>query len=137
MSGRRIVPRAGSARGWMRAAAAAAALVFAGCDDPGTGVVCPAVVTPSLKLQVVDAGTGANLVPGASAAWVSGRDAGPFVGNDPLQTTVVAYGPAGRYSVIVQHPGYAPWGRDDVRVAAGACGPRTVSLRAEMLRPSL
>lgn len=137
MSGPRIARSPRSARGCMRLAIAAAGLVFAGCEDTGTGAICPDVAVPSIELQVVDAATGANLVPGMAAGWVSGQTAGPFVGSDPLGTEVVAYGPPGRYSVIVQHPGYVAWGRDDIRVAPGTCGPRTVSLRAAMVRPSL
>jgi hypothetical protein len=110
--------------------------LLAACDgDFLTGeAICPAVVVPSLEVEVVDAGTGANLVPGATGTWATGRESGTLGDVDFSSRYLTAFGPAGRYSVMVQHPGYAVWGRDDVQVSGGTCGPRTVRLRAALVR---
>jgi hypothetical protein len=34
----------------------------------------------------------------------------------------------------VQHAGYQLWGRDDIRVTAGPCGPDTEQVLVEMMR---
>lgn len=110
--------------------------LLAACDgDFLTGeAICPAVLAASLEVEVVDAGTGANLASGASGAWVTGRESGTLGGVDRPTQYLTVFGPAGRYSVMVQHPGYAVWGRDDVQVNRGTCGPQTVRLRAELVR---
>ena len=109
--------------------------LLAACDGLATGSpVCPGVVVPSLEVEVVDAATGANLAGDAEGWWVTGTEAGPLEDHYVPSRLLTGYGPAGRYSVIVQHPGYAVWGRDDVRVARGECGPETVTLRAELVR---
>lgn len=117
-------------------ALAPALALLSACDGLPTGGsrVCPAVVVPSLEVEVVDAATGANLAGDAEGWWVTGDQAGPLMDLHVPSRFLTAYGPAGRYGVIVQHAGYAPWGRDDVRVERGECGPKTVSLRAELVR---
>lgn len=86
----------------------------------------------ALLVEVVDDVTGQDLSAGASGSFVSGTRA------DSLQHTdgpvLIGYGSAGRYSVVVQHPGYAPWGADDVHVAAGECGPDTEEITARLRR---
>lgn len=110
--------------------------LLAACDgDFLTGeAICPAVVVPSLEVEVVDAVTGTNLTPGATGSWVTGRESGTLGEVERTTQYLTVFGPAGRYGVIVQHPGYAVWGRDDVQVNRGTCGPRTVRLRAELVR---
>lgn len=78
------------------------------------------VAPPAVWVTVVDSATGHNLSDGATGSYVSGAVADSLRHHVP--TTLVAYGPAGRYSVVVQHPGYATWGRDDLRVSTGECG---------------
>jgi hypothetical protein len=113
-----------------------ALLALLGACDPDVARVCPAEVRPALQVAVVDAATGANLAAGAVGWWVTGSFAGALDDTDPTSpdNALTAYGPAGRYSLIVQHPGYRPWGRDDIRVNRGECSVRTVQLRVEMHR---
>lgn len=112
------------------------ALLLAGCNGGGLtdGVVCPAVLVPSLEVAVLDAATGASLVPGATGSWVSGDEAGTLEEVDFAARFLTAYGPAGRYRVTVRHPGYLAWERADVRVNRGTCGPETVVLNAALAR---
>jgi hypothetical protein len=109
--------------------------LLAGCDlglmDSG---ICPAIVVPSLHVEVVDAATGANLVAGATGTWVTGSESGALEDQERSGQRLTAFGPAGRYGVVVQHAGYAAWGRDNVRVNRGRCGPETVTLRAALVR---
>lgn len=109
--------------------------LLAGCDDPAGSHVCPAYIPPSLVIQVVDAATDQVLNAGATGTWVSGRFAGTLERQpDFPEQDFIVYGPAGRYSVVVQHAGYQPWGRDDIRVAAGECGAETEQVLVEMTR---
>lgn len=113
------------------------ALGLAGCGDGGgltDGVVCPAVVRPALEVSVTDAATGAGLVPGATGQWAAGGRTGSLEEVDLAARFLTAFGPAGRYRLTVQHPGYAAWVRDDVRVPGGPCGPETVALDARLTR---
>ncbi|HLM66947.1 MAG TPA: hypothetical protein VK358_05425 [Longimicrobium sp.] len=96
--------------------------------------ICPAVVVPSLQVEVVDAGTGASLVPGATGSWATGSESGTLGNVEFSSQYLTAFGPAGRYRVTVQHAGYAVWSRDGVRVNRGTCGPQTVRLRAVLVR---
>ena len=114
----------------LRPGAALALALLAACDDSGTGV-CPGVVVPALEVTVVDAASGADLTRTARGVWVSGSYADDLFGSD-IGGPLYAYGPAGRYSVIVQHAGYEAWGRDDIRVLPGECGPRTVRITARL-----
>jgi hypothetical protein len=108
--------------------------VLAGCGDTGTDTPpCPPVVLPSLQVRVVDAATGASLSAGAGGSWVSGRYTGVLEPSPVPESDLIVYGPAGRYSLIVTHPGYQIWGRDDIQVLAGQCGPQTVLVRAELV----
>lgn len=115
---------------------APALALLAACDgDFLTGeAICPAVVVPSLRVEVVDAVTGANLVPGATGSWVTGKESGTLGDVELTSQYLTVFGPAGRYRVTVQHAGYAGWSRDDVQVSRGACGPETVRLRAALVR---
>jgi hypothetical protein len=86
----------------------------------GAGPRRLSTVAPAVRVTVVDAATGRNVSGGATGSYVSGTVADSLRHHFP--TMLVAYGPAGRYSLVVQHPGYATWGRDDVRVSTGECG---------------
>lgn len=107
--------------------------LLAACDDVGTGTVCPAVPVPAVRVVVVDGATDVDLGRSATGWWVSGENRGVLEKNFlEAKIDLMAFGPAGRYSVIVQHPGYATWGRDGIRVREGACGPQTVTVLAEL-----
>jgi hypothetical protein len=86
-------------------------------------------------VMVVDSVTGENLTAGASGFFVTGSMA------DSLRhfhdDRLTAAGPAGRYSVIVEHAGYSAWGVDDVRVRAGECALQTEVVTARLQRAEL
>jgi hypothetical protein len=112
------------------------ALVLGACGRDGAEALtggCPPVVLPSLRVEVVDAGTGANLSEGASGTWTSGTQSGPF---QPAVTQtggeLVAYGPGGRYTVVIQHPGYQAWSRDVDIPRPSGCTAATVRVRAAL-----
>jgi hypothetical protein len=109
--------------------------LLAACDDTGTNTVCPALPGPAVRVVVVDSATSVDLGRSATGWWVSGERSGVLEKNFlQAEIDLLAYGPAGRYSIIVQEPGYQTWGRSDVRVREGECGPETVVLRAELVR---
>ena len=118
----------------IKLAAALGIALLAACDgDGGTGI-CPAEVVPALRVTVVDDETGADLSLTARGWWIHEEYADDLIGSvtgGPLH----AFGPPGRYAVIVEHEGYQSWGRDNIRVTAGACGPRTLDITAR-LEPS-
>lgn len=114
----------------LRPAAALVLALLAACEEDGTGV-CPAVVVPSLEVTVLDDETGTDLTRTARGWWISDAYSDELFGSD-IGGPLFAYGPPGRYSVIVQHEGYATWGRDDIRVLPGECGPRTVRLTVRL-----
>jgi hypothetical protein len=105
--------------------------LLAACEEDGTGI-CPAVVVPALEVTVVDDGSGANVSDAARGWWISGEQSRSLEGS-PLGGPLLAYGPAGRYALIVQHAGYQTWGRDDIRVVPGECGPQTVQVIARLV----
>jgi hypothetical protein len=121
----------------MRAArlpwAAAALAMRAGCDLPGGTVMCDTGILPTLQVEVVDAVSDENLVTGADGSWVADDFTGELRDEDFSSRYLIGYAPAGRLSVIVQHPGYAVWGRDDVRIPRGECGPELKTIRAQLV----
>ncbi|HEX6913152.1 MAG TPA: hypothetical protein VF142_22265 [Longimicrobium sp.] len=118
-------------------------LAAAAACDGDNGVSCPpvqaalgtsptsSVVRPAVEVTVVDSASGNSLVPAARGAFAAGEVA------DSLRhagATLAAYGPAGRYTVVVQVGGYLLWARDNVQVRAGDCAFETVQLTARMQR---
>lgn len=107
----------------------------AACEEsPG---MCPLMDTglfarpASLQVAVVDSVTGQGLLPGARGVWIVGTE------TDSLRhwgNTLAALGPAGRYAVAVQAPGYRAWARSDIRVRAGECGPKMEEITARLRR---
>ncbi len=119
----------------LRALLPAGLVLLAACEDTGTGTVCSGVPVPAVRVVVVDAATDVDLGRSATGWWVSGERRGLLEKNFlQAEIDLLAYGPAGTYSIIVQQEGYRIWGRDDVRVRDGQCGPETVILRAELVR---
>ncbi|HEX6913153.1 MAG TPA: hypothetical protein VF142_22270, partial [Longimicrobium sp.] len=107
-----------------------ALVLTAACDDTGTGTVCPGIPVPAVRVVVVDSATSVDLGRSATGWWVVGERRGVLEKNFlQAEIDLLAYGPAGRYSIIVQQEGYLTWGRNDVRVRDGECGPQTVTLR--------
>jgi hypothetical protein len=99
------------------------------CSLPmDTDVFAP---SPSLQVAVVDSVTGNSLLPGARGRWIMGTE------TDSLRhwgNTLAALGPAGRYAVAVEAPGYRAWARSDIRVRAGECGPEMEEVTARLQR---
>jgi hypothetical protein len=83
-------------------------------------------------VTVVDSATGVDLSAGASGTYVRGEIADSL--RHDFTGLLTAYGPSGRYSLVVQHPGYAPWGSDEVRVPADQCGPEKQEVTARLRR---
>jgi hypothetical protein len=106
-------------------------LALAAACGEETPVICALPVAPSASLQVavVDSATGQSLLPGARGRWIVGSQ------TDSLfywGSTLAAFGPAGRYAVTVQAPGYRAWARSDVQVRNGDCGPVTEEVTARL-----
>lgn len=125
----------------------ALALALAACDDePPTACFLPnasagdlssaggstlsIAALPAVLVAVQDSVTGEDLAPGARGAFVVGTYADSL--RHGWDGPLVAWGPAGRYSLVVQRAGYAIWGTNDVRVVAGDCGPRTETITARL-----
>lgn len=108
----------------------------AACEE--TPAVCPAtmdigVFAPhsSLQVAVVDSVSGQSLLQQSRGWWIVGAEA------DSLRhwgKALAALGPAGRYSVVVEAPGYRPWARSDIRVRRGECGPEMEEVTARLQR---
>lgn len=88
---------------------------------------------PAVVVTVQDSASGANLSPGATGAFVVGTYADSL--RHGFDGGLEAWGPAGRYALVVQYPGYAIWGVDGVQVPDDGCGPRTVGITARLQRP--
>jgi hypothetical protein len=104
----------------------------AACDETETPSICMLpVFTPALQVVVVDSVSGNTLLPGAGGRWIVGTetDSLRYWGN-----TLAALGPAGRYSVVVEAPGYRPWARGGILVRAGECGGESEEVTALMQR---
>lgn len=123
-----------------------AAVAAAGCSgeddllpDCNPTASLTVAVVPAITVEVTDSVSGAARADGATGYAVTGTVTVPLV-PAPQDVaglpTLFAYGPAGRYTVLVTRPGYASWAASDVRVEMDGCAPRTVGLRAR-LRPSI
>lgn len=117
-----------------RAVGALLLALAAACDvEPPTDcpTFLPIAPTPSLEVSVVDSVTGHSLLPGARGRWILGT------ATDSLYywgETLAGFGPAGRYAVVVEAPGYQSWARGDIRVRRGECGPVTEQVTARLRR---
>lgn len=105
---------------------------LAGCGDDPAAVTCPDILRPSLRVEVVDSATGARRTNNARGWWISGDRAGTLDRDAFQAAALLAYGPSGSYSLIIQANGYQSWGRDDLRVEGDECGPRTLEVRAAL-----
>lgn len=94
---------------------------------------CTTDPKPTMRIEVLDAGTGAPLM-GSTGAIRDGdydEELTSMDGSNYLWAGGVS-GRAGTYDVTVQREGYATWSREDVRVSANQCGVRTVDLTARL-----
>lgn len=114
----------------------ATSAALAGCDSEDGPVICPAVRRPALVLTVTDSLSGEPRALGVSGYVLAGSRLVPLEPENPGEPArLVAFGPAGTYSVLVRREGYLPWARSEVRVATDNCGPATVEL-AVRLQPA-
>lgn len=130
-----------SARGWaLVAGALAMAMGLGACGGDPTGQGCDIrtlslVAIPAVVVEPVDSASGTALEDAGGWA-VTGTHADSLRAHvfsaEGKAVTLAAYGPAGRYSLVVRRAGYRDWAASGVRVRAGACGPETVVVRARM-----
>lgn len=107
----------------------------AGCSLFDEG--CDTVGRPAITVQVTDASTGADILPGTTIKIVDGEFVETFnVPNDPTRTGRVggAIGRPGTYEVTVTKDGYQPWIRSNVNVTLDGCHVKTVALDAALTR---
>ena len=112
-----------------------AILALTSCLSAGPD--CTPAPSPAFNVTVVDAATGAFLAAGASGVAIDGSfeqalTPGDFAGSGARASLYGPLGRAGRYTVVVRHPGYQEWRREGVNVSNGRCGVETVPLRAEL-----
>lgn len=112
---------------------------FLGLTDP---VVCPAVISRGIEVEVRDAKSGQPAAQGALGIAREGSyvDTLQIVGwtSHPSAETALVLGGVeerpGLYSVRVEKVGYQPWERSGVRAEKGVCGVVTARLQAQLER---
>lgn len=102
--------------------------------------ICPTVLKPAIVVDVKDAETGRAVAQGAygtvrEGVYVDSLRPYSLLSADPatLISLQAALGRPGEYAVSVERNGYRPWTVAGIRVSASACGPRTVTLHANLL----
>ncbi|MBI3504381.1 MAG: hypothetical protein HY059_06030 [Proteobacteria bacterium] len=113
-----------------------AVVSLAACGKSSVEPACPQVLLPAIAISVIDAHTLSAPAAQSKVYLADGsfRDSS-ITYTDPAgaHKAFVAYGRPGRYSVLVQTPGYADWNASGVDVQADACGqPRTVLATASL-----
>lgn len=105
--------------------------------------LCPAVVNPAIVVEIRDVRTATPLAQGARGGVRDGvyvDSLRPYSGisSDPstLVSLQAALGRPGEYAVVVEHSDYLPWTVAGVKVARGQCGPRTITLHANLVAAS-
>jgi hypothetical protein len=95
-----------------------------GCSTPPTALFCTADLRASLRVDVLDAATGAPAAAGSvvllRSATIHDSVAAP-AGPPTLLTAYLWFedaAPAGLYSVTVLKPGYQPWTQSDINMSA-------------------
>jgi hypothetical protein len=129
-------------RSRFKAAALGVTLILPGCGvvdllDP---VVCPAVVTRAVEVEVRDARTGDPAADGATGTARSGNfmETLQVVGwiAHPSPSSALVLGGVeerpGVYTVRVEKAGYQPWERTGVEAERGRCGVITARLIADL-----
>jgi hypothetical protein len=113
------------------AAACAILSLAAGCTDP-LGTVCTMQFVYGVTVTVLDGGSGEPIATGATLTI---RESGYMeVVTDSFDGRSLAGAGerAGRYTLTVERPGYAPWVQDGVVVLGGECHVTPVSLEARL-----
>ena len=109
-------------------------VALAACNDDSTGGVdCPAIVPPTMLIQVTDASTGQPAAEGAGGSVTEGAFTSPLIRYGADQLTPEATNRPGTYTVMVTKPGYQTWTRTGVVVSSTECGARTAHLDAFLL----
>jgi hypothetical protein len=116
------------------------ALALAACDGdsplvcalPAASLSSSPVFSAAVLVSVQDSLTGADLSAASSGAYVVGTYADSLYHG--WDAELAAFGPAGRYTLVVQHAGYATWGTDRVRVPEGGCEAQTQRITAKLQR---
>lgn len=106
----------------------------------GCVVTCPTVASPSIDVEVREAGSGRPAASGALGLVFRGTvvvdTLRSYAENDTSAVTLTSWGiGTGRYRVTIERPGFEIWTRDnvDVLAARGDCGGvRTTHLRADL-----
>ncbi len=98
----------------------ASAGVLAACGSP-TGTVCTEVAVAGLNVQVRDSISGLSLAGGSSVTAQDGAYIETLAYFSAADSFFGAVERAGSYTVEVTHPGYKPWERSNVGVAAATC----------------
>lgn len=123
------------------AASVAATTLLSGCDIAG----CDAILIPALRIEIVDASTGAWKADSATG-WAR-RQAGP---SEPLRVAAWRTGATGdtithlgvdgtgggEYTVHVERNGYLSWDRQQVEVKSGSCGVEKTTILKAALEPN-
>jgi hypothetical protein len=112
---------------------------FLGLTDP---VVCPAVISRGIEVEVRDAHSGQPAAQGAVGIAREGSyvDTLQIVGwtSHPSAETALVLGGVedrpGLYSMRVEKVGYQTWERSGVRAEKGVCGVITARLQAQLER---
>lgn len=120
----------------------ACALLLTGCQAIFDPVVCPAMPTPAVQVEVYDARTGRPAAGGASG-WVRRGTTqnplqvvgwkGPQIADSTAYLMSDGHGRPGTYTVQITRPGYQTWQVEGVRVKKTECGVHTAKLRAELV----
>lgn len=105
-------------------------------------VLCPAVVTRSVEVEVRDAFSGAPAAAGAIGVATEGlfRDSLILTGwaGPPSDATALVLGGGphrpGTYQVYIEKPNYLPWVETAVVHSEGSCGGPTTRLQANLSR---
>ena len=117
--------------------------IVAACNRSPVSAACLGVISPAIRVQVLDSVTLRPAAGGASG-WVregTYQDSlkvigwtGPAMADSMAIEMAAAYERPGTYVVEITRPGYEDWRREGVRADDGICGVETVGLTAR-LRP--
>ena len=110
-----------------------------GCGLITGGGDCTTEARPAIVLEIVDIVTGASpLVPSVITVTDGSfeqRSPPPGTAGAVLPRYQLALGRPGRYSILVETPGYLNWSTSNINVPEGDCGhPETARITARLKR---